>query len=342
MNLKSEITKIHYNRESKSLLIPFLDFLAFFYSKITQIRNYLYDKNILKSEKVNAYVIAVGNLTTGGVGKTPVVAEIAKYYINKGKKVAIISRGYGGKLSNKEPRFVSLNGQIMHTAEEIGDEPYWFAENIPEASVLTCSSRVKAAKKAIQHIKPDIIILDDAFQHRKIQRDLNIVLVDSKKLFGNGKHLPAGPLREDLNNLKRADRLIIMNKSGEDVDLKIFKNFFASEKTTLCKVIPSYTYNIKTTEILPLKSEVTAICAIGQPEQFYNFVRQKFNLKKTITFDDHHQYQKKDISKISGNIITTEKDAVKLSAFDFDNIYALKLKLDLNIERILKCQKLII
>ena len=131
MNLKSEITKIHYNRESKSLLIPFLDFLAFFYSKITQIRNYLYDKNILKSEKVNAYVIAVGNLTTGGVGKTPVVAEIAKYYINKGKKVAIISRGYGGKLSNKEPRFVSLNGQIMHTAEEIGDEPYWFAENIP-------------------------------------------------------------------------------------------------------------------------------------------------------------------------------------------------------------------
>lgn len=336
MNLKNEITKIHYNIKSNAWLEPILDFMAMFYSKITEIRNDLYDRGILESEKVNAYVISVGNLTTGGVGKTPVVAELAKHYISQGKKVAIISRGYGGKLSNKDVHIVSANNEIFFTAEEIGDEPYWFAQNINNAYVLTCSNRVKAAKEAIRHFGVEIIILDDAFQHRKIQRDLNLVLVDSEKMFGNGKHLPAGPLREDLNGLKRADKLLIMNKTSKPVVTDIFENIFDKRKTFVCNVVPSFTYNIKTTDVLPLKSDVFAMCAIGQPEQFYDFVRQKFNLLDTITFDDHHQYKYSEVAKLHGNIVTTEKDAVKLAEFDLDNIYALKLKLELDVESILK------
>ncbi len=336
MSLKTKITEIHYTKNSKSLLLPILEFFAFFYEKITAFRNYLYDNNFLKSVKVDAYVISVGNLTTGGVGKTPVVAEIAKYFLKQDKKVAIISRGYGGKLSNKEPRVVALNGQILHTAEEVGDEPFWFAQNLEGVAVVTCASRVKAANSIIRSYHPDVIILDDAFQHRKIQRDLNIVLVDSEKIFGNGKHLPAGPLRENLNGLKRADKLVIMNKSGEDIPKDMLSLFFDKRKTTICNVVPSFTYNIKTTELLPLHSDVVAMCAIGQPKQFYDFVNEKYNILGTITFDDHHQYTYDDIADVDETIVTTEKDAVKLEKFNADNIYALKLKLDLNIEELLK------
>lgn len=337
MNLKNEITKIHYDINSKSIL-P-LEFVSFFYEKITSIRNYLYDKNILKSEKVNAYVISVGNLTTGGVGKTPVVAELANYFLKQEKQVAIISRGYGGKLSNKKVNVISNGSKIFYNAQQAGDEPYWFAENITGANVLTCSNRAKAAKYAVQNLGVEIIILDDAFQHRKIQRDLNLVLIDSEKLLGNGKHLPAGPLRENMNGLKRADKVIIINKSAQKVEKDILSNIFRSfdeEKTFVCNVIPSYTYNIKTAEVLPLKADVFGMCAIGQPEQFYNFLRQKFNLLDTITFDDHHSYNYNEVSKLKGNVVTTEKDAVKLQKFDLDNIYAMKLKLELDVEGLLK------
>lgn len=338
MNFKSEITKIHYNENSKSWLIPILEFFAFFYEKITFVRNFCYDINFLKSKKVNAYVISVGNLTTGGVGKTPVVAELANYFLKQEKNVAIISRGYGGKLSSKKVNVISNGLKIFYNAQQAGDEPYWFAENLSGVNVLTCSNRVKAADYAVKNLGVDVIILDDAFQHRKIQRDLNLVLIDSEKLLGNKKHLPAGPLREDIEGLKRADKVIIVNKSSQkvekDVLSKVFKSF-EEDKTFVCNVVPSYTYNIKTLEVLPLKADVFGLCAIGQPEQFYNFLKQKFNLLDTITFDDHHSYTYNEVSRLKGNIVTTEKDAVKLQKFDLDNIYALKLKLELDIEGLL-------
>lgn len=339
MNLKKEITKLHYNKSSNHWIMPILGFLAYFYEKITSFRNYLYDRNILKSKKVNAFVISVGNLTTGGVGKTPVVAELANYYKKQDKNVAIISRGYGGKLSSKNVNLISNGSEIFYTAEQAGDEPYWFAENLTGVNVLTCSNRVKAANYAIQNLGVNVIILDDAFQHRKIERDLNIVLIDSEKLLGNKKHLPAGPLRESLEGLKRADKVLIMNKSTQKVEKDILSRIFKTfdeEKTFVCDVIPGYTYNIKTNEVLPLKADIFGMCAIGQPEQFYNYLRQKFNLLDTITFDDHHSYTFNEVSRLRGTIVTTEKDAVKLKQFDLDNIYAMKLKLDMDIEGLLK------
>lgn len=339
MNLKKEITKLHYNKSSNHWIMPILEFLACFYEKITSFRNNLYDRNILKTKKVNAFVISVGNLTTGGVGKTPVVAELANYYKKQEKNVAIISRGYGGKLSNKNVNLISNGSEIFYTAEQAGDEPYWFAENLAGVNVLTCSNRVKAANYAIQNLGVNVIILDDAFQHRKIERDLNIVLIDSEKLLGNKKHLPAGPLRENIEGLKRADKVLIINKSTQKVEKDILSRIFKTfdeEKTFVCDVIPGYTYNIKTNEVLPLKADIFGMCAIGQPEQFYNYLRQKFNLLDTITFDDHHSYSFNEVSRLRGTIVTTEKDAVKLKQFDLDNIYAMKLKLDMDIEGLLK------
>lgn len=338
MNLKSEITKLHYEKNSKSLILPLLEFFSVFYNLITSVRNFLYDKNIIKSEKVNAYVISVGNLTTGGVGKTPLVAEIAKYFQAKNKSVAIISRGYGGNLSNKQVNIISNGRKVFYSPEQSGDEPYWLAQNLSKTVVLTCADRVKAANYAIENFGCEVIILDDAFQHRRIKRDLNLVLVDSEKLLGNGKHLPAGPLRESIRGLKRADKLVIMNKSSHKTDKNILKTVFEKydeEKTFICNLVPGYTYNIMTSEVLPVNTEVTAVCAIGQPEQFYNFVRQKFILKETLTFDDHHSYSESDITKLEGNIITTEKDAVKLKKYNPDNVYALKLRAEVDIERLL-------
>ena len=178
MNIKTQITKLHYTKEPQGALFNLLKFCSIFYGIGSGFKNYLYDKNILKPKKVDAFVISIGNFTTGGVGKTPVVAEIAKYFVDKGERVAIVSRGYGGKLNNKNINVISDGINLYYKADMAGDEPYWLAVNLNMCAVLTCSNRVKAAEYAIKELGVTKIILDDGFQHRKMARDLNVVLVD--------------------------------------------------------------------------------------------------------------------------------------------------------------------
>ena len=215
MNIKTEITKIHYNKNAKGFLIKLLEFASIFYGIGSRLKNWLYDQNILKPEKVNAFVISVGNLTTGGVGKTPVVSEIAKYFILKGEKTAIISRGYGGKLSNKNINVISDGQKIYYNANLAGDEPFWLAENTKGAAVITSKNRYKACEYAIENLGVTKIILDDGFQHRKLYRDMDIILMDSEKCFGNEKLLPAGPLREGIESFKRVNKLVIVSKNTD-------------------------------------------------------------------------------------------------------------------------------
>ena len=337
MNLKTEITNIHYNKNASGLLVRFLEFCSIFYGIGSGLKNQLYDRRILKPKEVQAYVISVGNITTGGVGKTPVVSEIAKYLIAKGEKVAIISRGYGGKLSNKNINIISDGKDIFYNAQLAGDEPYWLAENTKGAYVITCKNRYKACEYAIKNYAVTKIILDDGFQHRKLHRDLDIVLMDSEKGFGNEKLLPAGPLREGTESFKRISKMVIVSKNIDHTRAEKIVKITAKRMkipTYICKTEPDYIYNIKTGERLPLESEITAICAIGQPGQFFDFLKD-YKLKEMIPFDDHHQYKIEDIENIKGNIVTTEKDAVKLKNFDKDNIYALKLKTIINVEELL-------
>ncbi|MFR1673162.1 MAG: tetraacyldisaccharide 4'-kinase, partial [Candidatus Gastranaerophilaceae bacterium] len=171
-NLKTEITKIHYNKEAKGILVKLLEFGSIFYGIGSSLKNKLYDKNIIKPKKVEAFVISVGNITTGGVGKTPVVSQIAKYFIEKGEQVAIISRGYGGQLSNKNINVISDGKKTYYNAQLSGDEPYWLAENTPGAIVITSKNRYEAAQYAIEKYGVTKIVLDDGFQHRKLHRDL--------------------------------------------------------------------------------------------------------------------------------------------------------------------------
>lgn len=339
MNLKTEITKIHYNKDAKGLLLKLLEFGAIFYGIGSGLKNLLYDKNILKPKKVDAFVISVGNITTGGVGKTPVVSEIAKYFVAQGEKVAIVSRGYGGKLSNKNVNVISDGEKVFYNAQLAGDEPFWLATNSNGAIVITTKNRFEGAKYAVEQFGVTKIILDDGFQHRKLHRDLDIVLMDSKMGFGNEKLLPAGPLREGMEAFSRIDKLVVVSKNVDHSRAEKLAKIMAKKmkvEAFVCKTEPDYVYNIKTGEKLAQGTEATALCAIGQPQQFYAFL-SAYKIKQTIDFDDHHSYVEEELPE--GLIITTEKDAVKMQKFSRDDIFALKLKTVIDVENLIKPAK---
>lgn len=351
--MKLFISKLHYKEKPSSwerILLFILWFFSIPYDMVTSFRNFLYDKNILKIYSPKVLTISVGNFTTGGVGKTPFTAELAKFYIKKCKKVAIISRGYGGSLSNKEVNIISDGKKIFYNAEEAGDEPYWLAVNCPTVMVLTCSSRSKAAKKAIDELNCDVLIADDAFQHRKLGRHINLVLIDKTNKFGNEFLLPAGPLRENLTGAKRADAIIVTNKSYSDEDALKYcdeiKKLF-NKPVFMCKMIPISACNIKNNEGLYKGASVLAFCAIGQPNEFFEFVKKDYYLQSEVVFPDHHSYNDEDIKLIlktaeeNGikHIVTTEKDAVKvkdiIGKFKTSiKVYALKLGAYADIEDI--------
>jgi len=340
-------------------------------------KNVMYEKGILKPKKVDAYVISVGNLTTGGVGKTPVVAQIAQYYIDKGENVAIVSRGYGAKLSNKNVNVISDGEKVFFSAEQGGDEPVWLGDNVKGACVITSKNRYKASKYAIEKFGATKIILDDGFQHRKLHRDMDIVLIDSEMGFGNENLLPAGPLREGLEAFSRIDKLVVVSKNTDHTRAEKYAKIMMKKlkkQTAVCYTEPDFAYNItkpeeklfakvgppdlpdgnniKTPEVgrafLPDDNETTpkvvAFSAIGQPQQFYRFLKD-FEVVKTVDFDDHHKYSQKDIEELLDvgciyapvNYITTEKDAVKLVGLDTGklNIFALKLKTKLDVATLL-------
>lgn len=335
MNLKTEITKIHYNKNAKGFLVKLLEFASIFYGLGSGLKNKLYDKNIIKPKKVDAFVISIGNISTGGVGKTPIVAQIANYLTSNGEKVAIISRGYGGKLSNNNINVISDGKNIFYNAKLAGDEPFWLAQNAGKTIVITTKNRYKGAKYAVENFGASKIILDDGFQHRKLHRDLDIVLMDSKMGFGNEKLLPAGPLREGMEAFSRIDKFVIVSKDTEHSRAEKLAKIMAKKmkiETFICYTEPDFVYNIKTGEKLPERTEAVALCAIGQPKQFYDFLNN-YKISQTIDFDDHHCYTETELP--AGIIITTEKDAVKMKDFQRNDIFALKLKTIIDVKNLL-------
>ena len=167
---------------------------------------------------------------------------------------------------------------------------------------------------------------------------MNIVLVDSEKMFGNENLLPAGPLREGMESFKRVDKLVVVSKNINHTRSEKLAKIMGKKQgiaTYVAKIEPDYVYNIINGEHLEKGAEITALSAIGQPEQFYQFLENDYQIIEKRTFDDHHQYCLNDIDDIKGNIITTEKDAVKLALLNKTNIYALKLKTCLDIENLL-------
>lgn len=348
MGFKTQISQLHYEKNAKGAIFGLLKFCSIFYGAASSLKNLLYKKNILKPKKVDAFVVSIGNLTTGGVGKTPVVAKIAQYFVEKGEKVAIVSRGYGAKLSNKNINVISDGEQIFYSSDLAGDEPSWLAKNVKGACVITSKNRFAASKFAIEKFGVTKIVLDDGFQHRKLHRDLDIVLIDSEKGFGNENLLPAGPLREGLEAFDRIDKLVIVSKNTDHTRAEKYAKIMGKKlkkQTVVCYTEPEFTYNIlNPEERLQQGDKIVAFSAIGQPKQFYNFLKD-YEVAKTVDFDDHHNYSQKDVDSLVkicadlgvNKLVTTEKDAVKLIKLDLNNlsIFALKLGTKLDVDKLL-------
>jgi len=360
--MKAFFNKIHYSDSLsfaelsvRILLIP----LSLLYLAIVCIRNLFYKINLLKKTGLPAKVISVGNLTTGGTGKTPVIIELAKYL--KEKKaggLVVLSHGYGGKLYKKGVNVVSDTEKILMTPALAGDEACILAENLRGIPVLSGKNRIEAGKYAVEKFGAKILLLDDGFQHIRLERNLDILLVDCSLLFGNGFVLPAGPLREPLSEINRAGKIILVNKNPLNSSADALCESFASEikerfnkPVFLCRFMPDKIYNIKDlASISTAVSTVFAFAGVGQPASFFSFIGEKgYKIAGRCVFDDHYSYSEKDImtliktakEKHAEALITTEKDAVKIKElirktnFDID-FYYLKISLDLDTEKILE------
>lgn len=307
-----------------------LNICSVFYFLAYKTRLLFYKLGLLKTKKVSSIVISVGNITCGGTGKTPLTIEIAKYLIEKGYKVAVLSRGYKREISekeNKENILVSDGEEILADYERSGDEPYLIAKSVPKAIVISGADRILTAKSALK-LGAEILILDDGFQYLKLHRNENILILDGEKPFDNGYLLPAGELREQPDSIKRATAIVISNlkdPTAESETLNKIKNY------TQDKPLIKMNYKIKRLKgINIIKSidpqelkdkKILLFSGIGNSRSFSDSLRKTgLNIIEHIIFADHHNYEFEDINKVINiakkhnieDIITTEKDTIKI------------------------------
>lgn len=306
----------------KSLILPPLSVL---YSAVTRTRLSLYRRGTFHATKLDRPVISVGNITTGGTGKTPLVDWVARTVAAAGKKVCILTRGYGR--DNPDRMVIVSDGRtILATPSEAGDEPFLLATNLlGQAAVISSADRVAAGNEAIEQFDTDCFVLDDGFQHLRIERDLNIVAIDATNPWGGGHLLPYGRLREPLSGLKRADCIVITRtdqaKNLETVQTEIRR--YAGDVA----IFPS---RMKISRITRLNNSpetlvppVAAFCAVGNPRSFFDALTHEVVLQKA--FPDHHRYSQPEIDSLTdearssgaNSLITTAKDAVKLRSLSF-------------------------
>lgn len=321
-----------YNKLKENTLFKIiLYFISIVFLFLYKTRLLFYKFNFIKTKKLSVPVISVGNITCGGTGKTPVVIELAKNFLKEGYKVAILSRGYKRKPINSSNTGVLLvsDGQDILTNYSIsGDEPYLIAKKVPKAIVVVGKDRVRTGKAAIK-LGADILILDDGYQHIRLNRDENILLLDAYHPFDNGHLLPLGKLRELPDSINRATSIIISNANKSQFDkIEKIKNDVTSITS---KQVIYMKYKIKELNALNIKKiinieelnnmPVIAFCGIGNSKSFLdNLKENNLDIKEFLDFEDHHDYSYDDIKHISEvakknnieNIITTEKDAIKV------------------------------
>lgn len=295
----------------RKILYPF----SLVYDGITSVRNFLYDIGVKKSTSFDIPIIAVGNLSVGGTGKTPMVEYLIRL-LSSEYRLATLSRGY----KRKSKGFYLANDTT--TMEEIGDEPYQYYTKFAQLTVAVDANRVEGVNKLLQSDPNlDVIVLDDAFQHRKIKAGFYIVLSAYDELFYDDLLLPAGNLRESSRGLTRADLVVItkcpeniceeeQNRILSHIDKSPHEVYFSS--ITYDKYVTNTCQKIAVSE---LKNDFIAVAGIAKPQLFYKFL--SCDTQNCLTFPDHHYFSPKDIFRIlekanGKKIITTEKDYMRL------------------------------
>jgi len=306
-----------------------LQLLSKIYGTVVNAKNKKYDSDSAEIVRCNVPVISVGNLTTGGTGKTPFVIFLANLLIDAGIRPVIIGKGYRKKRSGYV--LVSDGNYVVKDPDLAGDEMLLIAKKV-KAPVVAHESKSEAALIAEKHFSPDVILIDDGFQHRKLHRDIDILLIDNKTLTEQNL-LPAGRLREPLSSATRADVIIEIGKIPYDEILR--KYLINNQKIFKSEIVPEALIGlnentINDEEIKIIKEKVIAVSGIANPERFeISLLFNDYKVVKHIKFRDHKRYFQYNIDAIIAEckkegidkIITTEKDSVKIRNFSsiFEN-----------------------
>ncbi|WP_337878765.1 tetraacyldisaccharide 4'-kinase [Rheinheimera sp.] len=277
--------------------------LSLLYRLISCLRRVAYQQGWLKSHQVAVPVLVVGNISVGGTGKTPMTLYLCQQLQQAGLKVGIVSRGYGAKISSP------VRVLPEHSPADVGDEPYLLARR-SGCPVVVCPDRVAAAEFLLAQQPLDLIISDDGLQHYRLQRDIELVLVDGQRGVGNGLLLPAGPLREAAARLKTVDAVVINSATGPS-------------QLCLPADLPCYAMRLQPATPVPLTASgvwteqaVTLVAAIGNPERFAMTVQAMgIAVKAKTFFPDHFAFTPDSLAAVSGPVLMTEKDAVKCRTF---------------------------
>jgi len=324
----------------RNLLTPFTFLLSLVYGSIIWIRNKLYDREWFSSFSFDIPIISVGNITTGGSGKTPLVMYWADLLQKNGKNPGIVSRGYGRKSQGMV--IVHDGKELITDVENSGDEPYLMASVLKTVPVVVCEDRHEGISQLIKNNSIDVIIMDDGFQHRKVKRDLDIVTISANDQKEDYRLLPWGKLREPLHYISRANAVIFTRTDNYNPPklLQGIKPFVKGELLLSTQQLTLMKYDGDGYgKSLPPENSLFAFCGIGEPKSFLDSIA-KLGLKsggKQI-FRDHQEYTSSVINELSAQIkssncigiITTEKDLVKLpdNFLEEFEIYIIKIEME--------------
>jgi tetraacyldisaccharide 4'-kinase len=313
-----------------SLILPPLSAI---YSAVTRARVTAYRRGWFAISKLPVPVISVGNLTVGGTGKTPLVEYVCNAVAREtGKSVCVLTRGYG-RINSRSQVLVSDGTKLLAGERESGDEPYLLAQNLMGIAAVICNSnRLAAGDWALKNLGSENFVLDDGFQHQSLARDLDIVTIDAIDPWGGGRLLPSGRLREPRAGLSRADCVVITRTDQVENTVSL-----TDALRRLATSIPIFYSRMKVSAVSTVDGQkfykddilgpIAAFCGIGNPVAFFNQLRREgFTTNLTKAFADHQVYRQSDIDQLVGEakaqgaraLITTAKDALKLTSFKFE------------------------
>ena len=310
------------------------------YYIVTWLRNYFYDIGILESISYEFPVICVGNLSVGGTGKTPMIENLIRILHNN-NKVAVLSRGY-----KRKSRGFFLASKITKV-EDVGDEPFQFYSKFKNIFVAVDSNRQNGITELKKQVNPDLILLDDAFQHRKVKAGFNILLTTYHNMFVNDMLLPTGDLREPKEGANRAD-VIVVTKCPEDLSVvqqqDVIKTINPKSNQTIFFSAIVYSRMLKSInkeiELESLKDkEFTLVTGIANAKPLVNYLKSQGFTFEHLNFGDHHNFTAEEIERIKSKelVITTEKDFMRLNKRVKNNLYYLPIEVKLNDQKMFKC-----
>lgn len=334
-----KLTKEGPQNKLDEIVLRVLEGLEAVYEKGVTRRYNAYASGAKKRTEFEAVVISLGNITVGGTGKTPMAVYLAKEIRQMGYTVAVLSRGYRSE-SEHGCAVVSDGHAVLLSPAQAGDEAVLLARSLPGIPVISGKKRSVTGQRAMDEFRPDVLLLDDAFQHWQIKRDLDIVLINACDPVGNGHLLPRGTLREPLDGLERADLFVVTKADRADRDEveKIYSLLrYYNESAPIAEAnhqakwcVPFVDWQAGHTDgaaSLDEDTAVVALSALGNPESFEETLRDLgFDIVHAVRFDDHHSYTEEDLREAAAFaaakhavIVTTEKDAVKFPADTIKN-----------------------